>query len=513
MDKKLLLFLAIVLALYFNSVQTVLAQACGATIDEITPPENAPEDENGNFTACSNGSQDALYAQDDKPMASLQNVDYVIEFSNGNPLIINNTGTWNSAEQGLVEGDTVSVTAFTYDISAIDQVLDLAEFLCNTPEDTLFGVPCKPVIDLIEGNNDGERGLQTLSEALLLASSFLSVQIYSVDTAVNVLNDVNVQLGELAGITICFNYTLPYKVIVKACTSDCANVAGTADVPLETFCLNNNPEDLIVTSFSNRPVGIYNGFIVTDGESAPSSWDQAILGFSADGSFEPSKDKKHKLCFLNISYEDSILLSNFKNCAEGFEMPPSLNTLLASCNDADGCYNIGALGTEYCIEVCNANDVDDDGVSNEQEDVDGNGDFTDDDTDGDGIPNYEDADDDGDGVTTANEDNNGNGDLKDDDADEDGIPDYLDDEFTTSVSIYENYGNISVYPNPNNGIFTIDLPGSEILETLEIYNLAGQNFDYVRAGKTIQLTGKCSGLYFVKISTKNGTYVSKVSVQ
>jgi len=53
MDKKLLLFLAIGLALYFSSVQTVLAQACGATIDEIVPPENAPEDENGNFTACS----------------------------------------------------------------------------------------------------------------------------------------------------------------------------------------------------------------------------------------------------------------------------------------------------------------------------------------------------------------------------------------------------------------------------------------------------------------------------
>jgi hypothetical protein len=48
------------------------------------------------------------------------------------------------------------------------------------------------------------------------------------------------------------------------------------------------------------------------------------------------------------------------------------------------------------------------------------------DTDGDGIPNQQDADDDGDGIPTANEDLNGDGNFLNDDADRDGVPAYLD---------------------------------------------------------------------------------------
>jgi len=88
---------------------------------------------------------------------------------------------------------------------------------------------------------------------------------------------------------------------------------------------------------------------------------------------------------------------------------------------------------------------DDDGIPAELEDINGNGDLEDDDTDGDGLPNYIDADDDGDNVLTKNEDHddtdlnvdsngdgdptndrNGDGDPTNDDTDGDGIPDYLD---------------------------------------------------------------------------------------
>ncbi|WP_147676629.1 hypothetical protein [Algibacter pacificus] len=74
---------------------------------------------------------------------------------------------------------------------------------------------------------------------------------------------------------------------------------------------------------------------------------------------------------------------------------------------------------------------DNDGVPAELEDINGNGDLTDDDTDGDGIPNYIDVDDDGDNVLTADEnpDPDGNGNLDDaQDTDGDGTPDYLDDD-------------------------------------------------------------------------------------
>ncbi|MFD0962853.1 hypothetical protein [Pseudofulvibacter geojedonensis] len=74
---------------------------------------------------------------------------------------------------------------------------------------------------------------------------------------------------------------------------------------------------------------------------------------------------------------------------------------------------------------------DNDGIPAEFEDLNNNGNFDDDDTDGDGIPNYLDSDDDGDNVPTINEmaDPDGDGDLSDAvDTDGDGTPNYLDED-------------------------------------------------------------------------------------
>ncbi len=71
-------------------------------------------------------------------------------------------------------------------------------------------------------------------------------------------------------------------------------------------------------------------------------------------------------------------------------------------------------------------DHDEDTIISNNEDLDGDGDVTNDDTDGDSLPNYVDSDDDNDGILTKDEDANGDGDPTNDDTDEDGIPDYLD---------------------------------------------------------------------------------------
>ncbi len=71
-------------------------------------------------------------------------------------------------------------------------------------------------------------------------------------------------------------------------------------------------------------------------------------------------------------------------------------------------------------------DADGDLVSNNDEDIDGDGDVTNDDTDGDLIPDYLDIDDDNDGIFTWLEDADGDGDPRNDDSDGDGTPDYLD---------------------------------------------------------------------------------------
>ncbi len=73
-------------------------------------------------------------------------------------------------------------------------------------------------------------------------------------------------------------------------------------------------------------------------------------------------------------------------------------------------------------------DNDNDNVPNMAEDIDQDGDPTNDDTDEDNIPNFFDDDDDNDGVKTIDEDTNGDGDPTNDDSDGDGIPNYLDED-------------------------------------------------------------------------------------
>ena len=105
-------------------------------------------------------------------------------------------------------------------------------------------------------------------------------------------------------------------------------------------------------------------------------------------------------------------------------------------------------------------DDDNDGIPSILEDINGNGDLEDDDTDGDGIPNYKDEDDDGDNVPTIKEnpDPNDDGVLDDaQDTDGDGIPDYLDDDD-------DNDGVITRYEDENlNGNLFDDLASLSII--------------------------------------------------
>ena len=89
------------------------------------------------------------------------------------------------------------------------------------------------------------------------------------------------------------------------------------------------------------------------------------------------------------------------------------------------------------------NDLDNDTVLNDDEDLNGNGNLDDDDTDGDEIPNYLDNDDDGDGILSINEDLNADGDITNDNFDGDDFPNYLDpdDDNDTVLTIDEYFNN------------------------------------------------------------------------
>jgi hypothetical protein len=136
---------------------------------------------------------------------------------------------------------------------------------------------------------------------------------------------------------------------------------------------------------------------------------------------------------------------------------------------------------------------DNDGIPANLEDVNNDGDLTNDDTDNDGVPNYLDSDDDGDNVPTIDEkpDPNDDGDISDaQDTDGDSIPDYLDVDD-------DNDGTITRYEDTNND----NDPTTDITDPLI-------GHDYLNDQVTTQTI---NDIY--KDHTKTQSYACKITIQ
>lgn len=127
------------------------------------------------------------------------------------------------------------------------------------------------------------------------------------------------------------------------------------------------------------------------------------------------------------------------------DVPSSNLDILTSDESTSGNITITTILTED----------DNDGIPAELEDINGNGDLTDDDTDADGIPNYLDQDDDGDNIFTSTENPNytqSEGLINAQDSDGDGIPDYLDMDDDGDGVKTRDEENLSQDQNPLNDI-------------------------------------------------------------
>lgn len=103
---------------------------------------------------------------------------------------------------------------------------------------------------------------------------------------------------------------------------------------------------------------------------------------------------------------------------------------------------------------------DNDGIPAELEDINGNGNLEDDDTDGDGLPNYLDQDDDGDNVFTSTENPNyteDDGLANAQDTDGDGTPDYLDSDDDGDGVPTRNEESVDQDENPTNDIRDVNV--------------------------------------------------------
>ncbi|WP_430412507.1 T9SS type A sorting domain-containing protein [Kordia sp.] len=136
------------------------------------------------------------------------------------------------------------------------------------------------------------------------------------------------------------------------------------------------------------------------------------------------------------------------------------------------------------------------------------------DTDDDGIPNHRDNDDDGDGTLTVDEDYNGNNNPEDDDTNNNNIPDYLDNTvFLLSVDEFETT-SIRMYPNPAKDNLTVEAAASVRIQSVEIYSVDGQ---LVHAQKqaistnslTIDVSNFSSGFYVLRMKTQTNATITK----
>ncbi|HEY1039004.1 MAG TPA: choice-of-anchor J domain-containing protein [Bacteroidia bacterium] len=93
-------------------------------------------------------------------------------------------------------------------------------------------------------------------------------------------------------------------------------------------------------------------------------------------------------------------------------------------------------------------------------------------------------------------------------------------EFDNNVGIkeYKNTNNlIGLYPNPNNGLFTVQSLSSDAI-TVSIISINGQEIKNVEMSgskdkQTIDLRGVAAGMYFVKAVSEKGIQTSKVIIE
>ena len=144
------------------------------------------------------------------------------------------------------------------------------------------------------------------------------------------------------------------------------------------------------------------------------------------------------------------------------DVPPSDIIITSDLESTTGIVTIETLLTED----------DNDGIPAGFEDINGNGDLEDDDTDGDGIPNYLDDDDDGDNVRTITENpgySESEGLANAQDTDGDTIPDYLDDDDDGDMVLTRDEENNIQDENPTNDVTNNEI-GPDYLN-MEVANI------------------------------------------
>jgi len=260
MIKQIIIIFYTGLLCLFLILSNIQAQPpCGAFVPPPSHASTAPTDGMGNFYACESGVVDAAFKQDTMPDGNLPDNLYVVEFSNKQSLVANETGTWNTVEKGLVAGDTVFITALTFNIDSLNSILDKADNFCflisiAVPDSDK---PCKRIKEIQKGDNDGVPGVQTLDEVIAIAEAVAGEPVVSLERTVSVLNKFNNNIKSF-GMQVCFGRTRP-PLLVHIVEDGPTCLQGDIDRDLIENILEdtNQNNDLTDDDFDNDGIPNY----------------------------------------------------------------------------------------------------------------------------------------------------------------------------------------------------------------------------------------------------------------
>ncbi|MFH6981797.1 Ig-like domain-containing protein, partial [Marinoscillum luteum] len=267
-------------------------------------------------------------------------------------------------------------------------------------------------------------------------SNALSVDLNNPDNAVIALEKVTVPLSceadngsiKLTGLEVSTDYELHY----------------TSNSQKDTLYVRSDGSGYIL--ISNLAPGEYTSIYVISKECQSNILGSVIVGQAPEMIIVSVNAVNPTTCggmdgYLDLTFQDipdgsySITYSDENLNEKVFSSVSILSGVANISGLTAGSYNnltvtVGSCKSSGDIDASLSDqqlcDSDGDGVSDLEEDIDGDGDPTNDDSDDDGTPDYLDTDDDGDGVLTEDEDTDGDGDPTNDDSDGDGTPDYLD---------------------------------------------------------------------------------------
>ncbi|QQX76620.1 MULTISPECIES: T9SS type A sorting domain-containing protein [Aequorivita] len=304
----------------------------------------------------------------------------------------------------------------------------------------------------------------------------------------------------------------------------------------EIFVLNSN-FNLPKTYFKDID---YNGYI----DVVLQTYNSAVTYFlqDSDGTFgnEETLIDDELFCYIERDYVLDMIFADM----DGDGVDDYI---------INGTLDISWLNNNFNVDIITL-DYDQDGITNLEEDLNGNSNLADDDTDGDGIPNYYDSDDDGDtvqtidettgigagvapsyvyidtdgdtienyldndddgdGTLTIDEDYNNNGNPIDDDTNTNGIPDFLDEEVFLSMNSFA-FDDLNIYPNPTSETITVQSSQMVSETTISLYDIQGkvlltEKIIPQNGMLTMNVSSLENGVYFVKISSEGNSVVKKL---